>query len=104
MTMKTRLAAICLILSFVLQARAEELSRLPNASAGSSASPAKARAVSQVWPHEASDLKPDANAVWGKLDNGMRYVSLPAPSAPGRFPDGNRETAGHCPLPGAHGL
>ena len=82
--MKTRLAAICLILSFVLQARAEELSRLPNAAAGSSATPAKARAVSQVWPHEASDLKPDANAVWGKLDNGLRYVILPEPAAPGR--------------------
>jgi zinc protease len=30
-----------------------------------------------AWPHERSDLKPDPQVVWGRLDNGMRYVLLP---------------------------
>ena len=30
-----------------------------------------------VWPHDTADLQPDPNAVWGRLDNGMRYVLLP---------------------------
>jgi zinc protease len=29
-----------------------------------------------VWPHEKSDLKPDPDVVWGKLDNGFRYVLM----------------------------
>ena len=30
-----------------------------------------------VWPQDTSDLKPDAKAVWGKLENGLRYVIYP---------------------------
>ena len=30
-----------------------------------------------AWPHEHSDLRPDPAAVWGRLDNGVRYVLLP---------------------------
>jgi zinc protease len=30
-----------------------------------------------AWPHENSDLRPDPAAVWGRLDNGLRYVLLP---------------------------
>jgi zinc protease len=30
-----------------------------------------------AWPHEGSDLRPDPAAVWGRLDNGVRYVLLP---------------------------
>jgi zinc protease len=29
-----------------------------------------------LWPHEKSDLKPDPDVVWGKLDNGFRYVLM----------------------------
>ncbi len=31
----------------------------------------------EVWPHEKSDLKPDAKAVLGRLENGFRYVIYP---------------------------
>jgi zinc protease len=30
-----------------------------------------------AWPHETGDVAPDPAVVWGKLDNGMRYVLLP---------------------------
>ena len=30
-----------------------------------------------TWAHEQSDLKADAKAVWGRLDNGLRYVIYP---------------------------
>lgn len=29
------------------------------------------------WPHEQSDLKPDATVTWGRLENGLRYAILP---------------------------
>lgn len=29
------------------------------------------------WPHERSDLKPDAAVVWGRLQNGVRYAIVP---------------------------
>ncbi len=29
-----------------------------------------------VWPHEKSDLKPDPDVVWEKLENGFRYVLM----------------------------
>jgi zinc protease len=29
-----------------------------------------------VWPHEKSDLKPDPDVIWGKLDNDFRYVLM----------------------------
>ena len=36
------------------------------------------------WPQEGSDLKPDPKAVFGRLDNGLRYVVLPHDEPPGR--------------------
>ena len=36
------------------------------------------------WPQDASDLKPDPKAVFGRLDNGLRYVVLPHDEPPGR--------------------
>ncbi|TLD68908.1 insulinase family protein [Phragmitibacter flavus] len=33
--------------------------------------------VPTPWPHEKSDLTPDQSAIWGRLDNGFRYVILP---------------------------
>ncbi|HSI65147.1 MAG TPA: insulinase family protein [Candidatus Saccharimonadia bacterium] len=37
--------------------------------------PATSRA--EVWPHEVSDLKPDGKAVFGRLENGLRYIIYP---------------------------
>jgi len=31
----------------------------------------------ETWTHETSDLKPDGNATFGKLENGLRYVIYP---------------------------
>jgi zinc protease len=31
----------------------------------------------ETWPHEKSDLKPESKAIWGKLENGLRYVIYP---------------------------
>jgi len=49
--------------------------------------PAWARPLpdSNTWPHEHSDLPPDPAVVWGKLDNGMRYVLLPNDTPKGRI-------------------
>jgi zinc protease len=97
--MKRSLAAILVFLGCACQARAAELPRVPAVAAKSSVAPAAkcatiaeaastAKAVRpssalQPWPQEASDLKAEPNAVWGKLDNGLRYVILPT-KAPGR--------------------
>lgn len=34
-------------------------------------------AKAEKWIHEQSDLKPDSKAIFGKLDNGLRYVIYP---------------------------
>lgn len=31
----------------------------------------------ETWPHEVSDLKPDDKAVFGRLENGLRYIIYP---------------------------
>ncbi len=36
------------------------------------------------WPHEVSDLKPDPQIVWGRLENGLRYAILPHATPSGR--------------------
>ncbi len=33
--------------------------------------------ISSQWPQEASDLQPDPNLTFGKLDNGLRYLLMP---------------------------
>lgn len=35
------------------------------------------RAAAEAWAHEESDLKPDAGAVFGRLENGLRYIIYP---------------------------
>jgi len=37
-----------------------------------------------AWAHETGDIAPDPAAVWGRLDNGMRYVILPNDTPKGR--------------------
>jgi zinc protease len=39
---------------------------------------------STAWPQEHSDLKPDPSVVYGRLDNGMRYVLKPNETPKGR--------------------
>jgi zinc protease len=43
-----------------------------------------ASALAPKWPQEGSDLKADAKATFGRLDNGLRYVILPNQEPPGR--------------------
>ena len=38
----------------------------------------------QAWPHEGSDIPPDSKAVFGSLENGVRYLILPNDEPPGR--------------------
>ncbi len=37
-------------------------------------SPVMAKCFSTAWPHEKSDLQPDPSLIFGKLDNGFRYI------------------------------
>lgn len=37
------------------------------------------------WPHEASNLKPDSRIIYGKLENGFRYVFMPNKQLPKHF-------------------
>ena len=46
--------------------------------------PRPALAAPPVFAQEASDLKPDPAAVWGRLPNGLRYVVLPNKEPQGR--------------------
>src|SRR5262249_9741372 len=49
--------------------------------------PAAARQLpdSTSWPQDHSDLKPDPSVVYGRLDNGMRYVLMPNDTPKGRI-------------------
>ena len=40
--------------------------------------------AAKPWPQELSDVKADPNAIWGKLENGLRYVILPTKALPTR--------------------
>ncbi len=37
------------------------------------------------WPHEGSDIEPDASVRWGELENDLRYVVMPHGDPPGRL-------------------
>jgi zinc protease len=50
------------------------------------AKPAPSAAVeTREWPQEKSDIEPDPSAVFGTLENGMRYMILPNPEPPNRL-------------------
>lgn len=55
----------------------------PESAKSASDTVAKPATAPQPWPQEVSDLKADPKAVFGRLDNGLRYVILPS-KAPGR--------------------
>ena len=83
--MRIAIASCCVILSLVAHLRAEEPSSTLTVARTSRAAPAADHpAIKPIWPHETSDLKPDPSAVWGRLDNGLRYVIVPQKTAPGR--------------------
>ena len=41
-------------------------------------------AAAPPWPHEGSDIVPDASVTWGALDNGVRYAVMPHNDPPDR--------------------
>jgi zinc protease len=45
---------------------------------------AVATVAPRAWPHEGSDIRPDAKAVFGTLANGMRYIIYPNQEPPKR--------------------
>ncbi len=84
--MKTTLTTLILFLVLTVQARGESLPREASVAINtvSTAVPAtKTAPIAKPWPQESSDLKVDPKVVWGKLDNGLRYVILPT-DAPGK--------------------
>ena len=82
--MRTAFTTLCLILGLIVPARGESLPREASVAINSASAPSiKSAPIAKPWPHEASDLKADPKVVWGKLDNGLRYVILPS-DAPGR--------------------
>jgi zinc protease len=82
--MKTTFFAILLLVSFVSAVSAEDTSGPPRVERSSSPKPAIAEATAPIWPHDGSDLRPDSKAIFGRLDNGLRYVILPAKHAAAR--------------------
>ena len=83
--MRTSLFSFALILGLVVNVRAEESTAQSLAPATSPASSSeKANSVAKAWPFEGSDVKPDPNVTWGKLDNGLRYVIIPTAALPTR--------------------
>lgn len=45
--------------------------------AGAAGALARDQHSARPWPQETADIQPDPAVVWGRLDNGMRYVLLP---------------------------
>ncbi|HTQ40432.1 MAG TPA: insulinase family protein [Pirellulales bacterium] len=83
--MITTLKTIVLFLGIAICAYAEEAHAAMIAKGTATALPTvKPGGTAKPWPHEGSDLKPDPRIVWGKLDNGLRYVILPTQAAPTR--------------------
>jgi zinc protease len=80
--MKILLTAIYLTFCFTIQLHAGEA--VAPSPIGPAESAKVAAKLDNRFPHEASDVKPDPAAVWGKLDNGLRYVILPFRGQPGR--------------------
>lgn len=56
----------------------------PDSKADTSPSDSRA-AAAQPWPHAQSDISPDPKAVFGQLENGMRYIIYPNDEPPNRL-------------------
>ena len=44
----------------------------------------EAKKPTATWAHEASDIKPDVNVHYGKLENGMKYIIMRNEDPPNR--------------------
>ncbi len=80
--MKIPFTAFCITFCMCLSLNADDTD-VTNAD-GVGQPPKVAASTDNRFPHETSDLKPDPAAVWGSLDNGLRYVILPHRGQPGR--------------------
>ena len=91
--MRKLFTALGLVLCLTMQVYAARPTVDSGTSAGlttaTSATPAvpqvaTAATVRQVWPQDISDLKANPNFVFGRLENGLRYVIVPSQTTGGR--------------------
>ncbi len=77
---------LVMLLCTAADARAAEPSTAPVALVSSTSATRQKPEASHapIWPQNESDLKTDPSAVWGRLDNGLRFVIFPTRGVPGR--------------------
>ncbi len=80
--MKRTFLAIAILLCASLLGHAAELTSMLGRADGLATNAARPGPVAKPWAHEGSDLRADTKAIWGKLDNGLRYVIYPTKQAP----------------------
>ena len=81
--MRLLITTIVLSLCLALGASAKESTFVSTTRANAQKTSATIVAA-KPWPQELSDVKADPNAIWGKLENGLRYVILPTKALPTR--------------------
>ena len=74
-----------LILSLILAATALFLALRDNKPDEKPSTPPSVAVEAREWPQAKSDITPDPAAVFGKLENGMRYMILPNSEPPNRL-------------------
>lgn len=74
-----------LVLSLILALTALFLALRGNKPEDKDSPPPSAEVVARAWPQEESDIQADPAAVFGTLENGMRYMILPNPEPPNRL-------------------
>ena len=74
-----------LILSLILAATALFLALRGNKPDEKPSTPPSVAVEAREWPQAKSDITPDPAAVFGKLENGMRYMILPNSEPPNRL-------------------
>ena len=74
-----------LILSLILAATALFLVLRGNKPDEKPSTPPSVAVEPREWPQAKSDITPDPAAVFGKLENGMRYMILPNSEPPNRL-------------------
>ena len=74
-----------LILSLILAATALFLALRSNKPDEKPSTPPSVAVEAREWPQAKSDITPDPAAVFGKLENGMRYMILPNSEPPNRL-------------------
>lgn len=74
-----------LILSLILAVTALFLALRGNKPDEKRSTPPSVAVEAREWPQAKSDITPDPSAVFGKLENGMRYMILPNSEPPNRL-------------------